>query len=61
MLLACLGRCDSRRHGARVRTKSLRDRRMEYPDELRFVTYLSPGIPLAFFEAVVEHVRLVLG
>ena len=34
---------------------------MEYPDELRFVTYLSPGIPLAFFEAVVEHVRLVLG
>ena len=34
---------------------------MEYPDELRFVTYLSPSIPLAFFEAVVEHVRLVLG
>lgn len=34
---------------------------MEHPAELRFVTYLSPGIPLAFFEAVVEHVRRALG
>jgi hypothetical protein len=25
------------------------------------MTYLSPGIPLAFFEAVVEHVRRALG
>jgi len=29
--------------------------------ELRFVSYLSPGIPRAFFEAVVEHVRHALG
>lgn len=29
--------------------------------ELRFVSYLSPGIPRAFFEAVVEHVRQALG
>jgi phosphonate transport system substrate-binding protein len=33
---------------------------MERPRELRFVSYLSPGIPRAFFEAVVEHVRRVL-
>jgi phosphonate transport system substrate-binding protein len=29
--------------------------------ELRFVTYLSPGIPQGFFEAVVDHVRRALG
>ena len=34
---------------------------MEHHDELRFVSYLSPGIPRAFFEAVVEHVRQALG
>ena len=34
---------------------------MEHPEELRFVSYLSPGIPVAFFEAVVEHVRRALG
>ncbi len=34
---------------------------MEHPEELRFVSYLSPGIPTAFFEAVVEHVRQALG
>ncbi|CAA9451324.1 MAG: ABC transporter, substrate-binding protein (cluster 12, methionine/phosphonates) [uncultured Rubrobacteraceae bacterium] len=34
---------------------------MERPEKLRFVTYLSPGIPLAFFEAVVDHVRRALG
>ena len=34
---------------------------MEYPAELRFVSYLSPGIPQAFFEAVVDHVRRELG
>ena len=34
---------------------------MERPAELRFVTYLSPGIPRAFYEAVVEHVRHALG
>lgn len=34
---------------------------MEHPQELRFVSYLSPGIPRAFFEAVVEHVRKALG
>ena len=28
--------------------------------ELRFVTYLSPGIPLGFFEAIVDHVRRTL-
>jgi len=33
----------------------------EYPAELRFVTYLSPGIPRAFFEAVVEYLRRALG
>lgn len=32
-----------------------------HPDELRFITYLSPGIPLAFFEAVVEYLRTELG
>ena len=34
---------------------------MEHPAELRFVTYLSPGIPQAFFEAVVGYVRRALG
>jgi len=34
---------------------------MDHPEELRFVSYLSPGIPRAFFEAVVEHVRQALG
>ena len=34
---------------------------MEYPEELRFLSYLSPGIPRAFFEAIVEHVRRALG
>ena len=29
--------------------------------ELRFVTYLAPSIPRALFEAVVDHVRHVLG
>lgn len=33
----------------------------EYPEELRFVTYLSPGIPQTFFEAIVDHVRRTLG
>lgn len=30
-------------------------------EELRFITYLSPGIPQAFFEAIVDHVRRTLG
>jgi phosphonate transport system substrate-binding protein len=34
---------------------------MEHPAELRFVTYLSPGIPRAFFEVIVEHVGRTLG
>ena len=34
---------------------------MEHPEELRFLSYLCPGIPRAFFEAVVEHVRQALG
>jgi ABC-type phosphate/phosphonate transport system substrate-binding protein len=34
---------------------------MEHPAELRFVTYLSPGIPRAFFEAIVEHAQRALG
>ena len=29
--------------------------------EIRFITYLSPGIPLEFFETVAEHARRVLG
>jgi phosphonate transport system substrate-binding protein len=33
----------------------------EYSGELRFVTYLSPGIPQRLFETVVEHVRRTLG
>jgi phosphonate transport system substrate-binding protein len=33
----------------------------DYPGELRFLTYLSPGIPQAFFEAIVDHVRRTLG
>jgi phosphonate transport system substrate-binding protein len=32
----------------------------EYSGELRFVTYLSPGIPQRLFEAVVDHVRRTL-
>ncbi len=36
-------------------------REIEHPEELRFVSYLSPGIPRAFFEAVVDHVRRALG
>jgi phosphonate transport system substrate-binding protein len=43
------------------RPGSVRERRMERPAELRFVTYLSPGIPRAFYEAVVDHVRHALG
>jgi len=39
----------------------MREQGVEYPEVLRFMTYLSPGIPLAFFEAVVEHVRRALG
>jgi phosphonate transport system substrate-binding protein len=31
------------------------------PEEIRFVTYLSPGIPQALFEALVDHVRRTLG
>jgi phosphonate transport system substrate-binding protein len=34
---------------------------MDRSEELRFVTYLSPGIPKAFFEAVVEYARRALG
>lgn len=34
---------------------------MEHSAGLRFVTYLSPGIPRAFYEAVVDHVRHALG
>src|SRR3712207_3661036 len=49
--LACLG--------------SRRPRRCRYmaltSEELRFVTYLSPGIPQEFFEAIVDHVRRTLG
>ena len=38
-----------------------RDTRGERPEVLRFITYLSPGIPRAFFEAVVDHARRELG
>jgi hypothetical protein len=34
---------------------------MEHPAGLRFITYLSPGIPQTFFEVVVEQVRRALG
>jgi phosphonate transport system substrate-binding protein len=33
----------------------------EYSGELRFITYLSPGIPQRLFEAIVDHVRRTLG
>lgn len=33
----------------------------DYSGELRFVTYLSPGIPQSFFEAIADHVRQTLG
>jgi phosphonate transport system substrate-binding protein len=33
----------------------------KYPGDLRVVTYLSPGIPRALFEAVVDHLRRTLG
>ena len=36
-------------------------REIEHPEDLRFVSYLSPGIPRAFFEAVVDQVRRTLG
>ena len=39
----------------------MKEQGMKQPEELRFVTYLSLGIPQAFFEAVVEHVRRALG
>ena len=38
-----------------------RDIRGERPEVLRFITYLSPGIPRAFFEAVVDLARQELG
>lgn len=44
-----------------LQARSLGGRRVERSAELRFVTYLCPVIPLAFFEAVVEHIRQVLG
>jgi hypothetical protein len=31
------------------------------PHEIRFVTYLSPSIPQAFFEALAEHLQWSLG
>jgi ABC-type phosphate/phosphonate transport system substrate-binding protein len=31
------------------------------PQELRFITYLSPGIPQSFFGAIIDHVRRTLG
>ena len=40
---------------------SAESRKTEHPEELRFLSYLSPGIPRAFFEALVEHVRQALG
>lgn len=36
-------------------------RRADQPAELRFVTYLSPGIPRSFYEAILEHVGRTLG
>ena len=39
----------------------MREQGLEHPEVLRFITYLSPGIPQSFFEAVVEHVRRTLG
>jgi ABC-type phosphate/phosphonate transport system substrate-binding protein len=33
----------------------------EHPGEIRFITYLSPSIPLELFEAIVEHVQRTLG
>jgi hypothetical protein len=40
-----------------VRTRRVVDRSVD----LRFLTYLSPGIPRTFYEAVVEHVGQALG
>jgi phosphonate transport system substrate-binding protein len=34
--------------------------RTEDPGEIRFITYLSPSIPLELFRAIVEHVRRTL-
>ncbi len=39
----------------------MREQGVKHPEALRFVIYLSPGIPRAFFETVVEHVRRALG
>lgn len=33
----------------------------ECPEELRFITYLSPSLPQRLFEAIVDHVRRTLG
>src|SRR5918998_1885582 len=33
----------------------------EYSGELRFITYLAPGIPQRLFEVIVDHVRRTLG
>jgi phosphonate transport system substrate-binding protein len=35
--------------------------RSRLPGEIRFLTYLSPGIPQAFFEAIIDYVRRTLG
>jgi len=43
------------------RAVSARGRGTEHPTELRFITYLSPGIPREFFETLVDHVRRALG
>ncbi len=32
-----------------------------HPEELRFITYLSPGIPQGLYEAIIDHVRRALG
>lgn len=33
---------------------------MACPEEIRFITYLSPGIPQSLFEAIIDHVRRTL-
>jgi hypothetical protein len=43
------------------RAVSARGRAPERPAKLRFITYLSPGIPREFFEALVDYVRWAVG
>jgi phosphonate transport system substrate-binding protein len=59
--LGCPARPAGPENDGRLHVKPAQGRWEECNSELRFVTYLSPGIPREFFEAIIEHVGQALG